>query len=229
VQVGREQLEAAMVRFRGEIDQVPPPVQVGREQLEAAMVRFRGEIDQVPPMHSALKRDGKPLYEYARQGIEVERKPRRVIIHALDLLSLDGDLAVVDVACSKGTYVRTLAADLGAMLGCGAHLAALRRTRIGGLRIEDAVTLEAFEALALEERDHRLAPPDTLLADLPVAQLTAAESERVLHGQGVRWEGSAGDRWRYYRADGTFIGLGELSIDGWLNPRRLIAVPATFS
>lgn len=205
------------------------PVQVGREQLEAAMVRFRGEIDQVPPMHSALKRDGKPLYEYARQGIEVERKPRRVTIHALDLLSLDGDLAVVDVACSKGTYVRTLAADLGAMLGCGAHLAALRRTRIGGLRVEDAVTLEAFEALALEERDHRLAPPDTLLADLPVAQLTAAESERVLHGQGVRWEGSAGDRWRYYKADGTFIGLGELSIDGWLNPRRLIAVPATFS
>lgn len=203
------------------------PVLVEQAQLEAAMSRFRGEIEQVPPMHSALKRDGKPLYEYARQGIEVERKPRRVTIYTLDLLSFDGDLVVVDVACSKGTYVRTLAADIGTLLGCGAHLAALRRTRIGSLRVEEAVTLDAFEALALEQRDRRLAAPDSLLADLPVAHLTAAESERVLHGQGVRWEGNTGDRWRYYSASGVFLGLGEISADGWLNPRRLIAAPAT--
>lgn len=199
------------------------PVEVDQARLEAVLASFRGEIEQIPPMHSALKRDGKPLYEYARQGIELERKPRRITIHALELLSLEGELAVIDVACSKGTYVRTLAADIGALLGCGAHLAALRRTRIGGLRVEDAVALDVFEALTLEARDRCLAPPDTLLAELPVATLNAAETERVLHGQGVRWEGRSGDRWRYYGINGAFLGLGELSTDGWLNPRRLIA------
>lgn len=199
------------------------PVEVDQARLEAVLASFRGEIEQIPPMHSALKRDGKPLYEYARQGIELERKPRRITIHALELQSLEGELAVIDVACSKGTYVRTLAADIGALLGCGAHLAALRRTRIGGLRVEDAVALDVFEALTLEARDRCLAPPDTLLAELPVATLNAAETERVLHGQGVRWEGRSGDRWRYYGINGAFLGLGELSADGWLNPRRLIA------
>ncbi|CAB1368689.1 tRNA pseudouridine(55) synthase TruB [Denitratisoma oestradiolicum] len=199
------------------------PVEVDQARLEAVLASFRGGIEQIPPMHSALKRDGKPLYEYARQGIELERKPRRITIHALELLSLEGELAVIDVACSKGTYVRTLAADIGALLGCGAHLAALRRTRIGGLRVEDAVALDVFEALTLEARDRCLAPPDTLLAELPVATLNAAETERVLHGQGVRWEGRSGDRWRYYGINGAFLGLGELSTDGWLNPRRLIA------
>ncbi len=199
------------------------PVAVTPPQLDAVIQRFIGEIEQLPPMHSALKRDGKPLYEYARQGIEVERTPRRVVIRRLQLLSRDGDRFELEVDCGKGTYVRTLAADIGEALGCGAHLAALRRTRIASLAIEDAVGLEALEAKTLEERDACLLAADALLASLARAELTEAETARVLHGQGVRWTGAAGDRSRLYGPGGRFIGLGELSVDGWLNPRRLVA------
>ncbi|WP_066456441.1 tRNA pseudouridine(55) synthase TruB [Castellaniella caeni] len=116
--------------------------------LEAALAGFRGEIEQIPPMVSALKRDGKPLYEYARQGIELERPPRRITIHALDLLACEGRTARLRVHCSKGTYVRTLAQDIGRRLGCLAHLSALRRTQVGPFSIEQAVGLEALQSMA---------------------------------------------------------------------------------
>ncbi|MDP2811630.1 MAG: tRNA pseudouridine(55) synthase TruB [Rhodocyclaceae bacterium] len=199
------------------------PVAVSEHQWRVAMADFVGEIEQVPPMYSALKRDGKPLYEYARQGIELERAPRRVTIHELRLLSRQGDCFDLEVACSKGTYVRTLVADIGAALGCGAHLAALRRTRIGRLDVADAMGLAALEALSLPERDSRLLPADALLGDAGRADLTEAETSRILHGQGVRWIGQPGDRCRLHGSDGRFLGLGEVSSDGWLNPRRLIA------
>ncbi|HEX7385712.1 MAG TPA: tRNA pseudouridine(55) synthase TruB [Castellaniella sp.] len=125
---------------------------VDPEQLEAVLVEFRGEIEQIPPMVSALKRDGKPLYEYARQGIELERPPRQITIHALDLLTCAGRSARVRVHCSKGTYVRTLAQDIGRRLGCGAHLSALRRTTVGPFSIEQAVGLEALQAMAVPEQ-----------------------------------------------------------------------------
>jgi len=199
------------------------PVNVTESQFRKALEPFVGEQDQIPPMYSALKRDGKPLYEYARQGIELERKPRRITIERIELVSFSGDQAVIDVDCSKGTYVRTLAADIGEVLGCGAHLAALRRTRIGRLTLDGAVALEAFENASLEARDALLAPADALVADLPLADLTVAESARVLHGQGVRWNAGAGERWRLYSPEKVFLGLGEMSPDGWLNPRRLVA------
>lgn len=199
------------------------PVAIDEKTLRAVLDRFVGEQEQVPPMYSALKRDGKPLYEYARQGIEVERKPRRITIERIALLSFSGDQAVIDVDCSKGTYIRTLAADIGEALGCGAHLTALRRTRIGRLTEEGAVSLEAFEAASLEGRDGLLAPADTLVSDLPRAVLNAAETARVLHGQGLRWNAGVGERWRLYSPENAFLGLGEMSPDGWLNPRRLIA------
>jgi len=199
------------------------PVAIDEKTLRTVLERFVGEQDQVPPMYSALKRDGKPLYEYARQGIEVERKPRRITIERIALLSFRGDQAVIDVDCSKGTYIRTLAADIGEALGCGAHLTALRRTRIGRLTEEGAVSLEAFEAASLEGRDGLLAPADTLVSDLPRAVLNAAETARVLHGQGLRWNAGVGERWRLYSPENAFLGLGEMSPDGWLNPRRLIA------
>lgn len=120
---------------------------VGREALEQAIAGFRGEIQQIPPMYSALKRDGIPLYKYAREGIELERPPRTVMIHRLDLLSCDGRQAVIDVECSKGTYIRTLAQDIGRALGCGAHLVALRRTRIGPFSLDDAISLEQLQAM----------------------------------------------------------------------------------
>lgn len=138
------------------------PVEVSQARAQEALARFTGEIEQVPPMYSALKRDGKPLYKYAREGIEVERAPRRVTIHELRLLSWQEDRFDIEVACSKGTYVRTLAADIGAALGCGAHLSALRRTRIGRFDVSDAITLAALEALAPEARDPCMLPVDAL-------------------------------------------------------------------
>ncbi|HEY2976861.1 MAG TPA: tRNA pseudouridine(55) synthase TruB, partial [Burkholderiaceae bacterium] len=121
------------------------PVQVDRAAIDAACARFSGEIEQVPPMHSALKKDGRALYEYARNGIEVERAPRRVTIHAIAIVDWHDDALVIDVSCSKGTYIRTLAEDIGEALGCGAHLSALRRIGSGALRVEQAVTLEQLQ------------------------------------------------------------------------------------
>jgi len=201
------------------------PVAVTVDQLQAALADFAGEIEQVPPMHSALKRDGKPLYEYARAGIELERAPRRVVIHALRLLAFAGDTAEIEVDCSKGTYVRTLAADIGERLGCGAHLTALRRTRIASLEVGTAVTLAELEGLPLDRRDALLAPADALLAELPRAELGVADTARVQHGQAVRWNGHAGGRWRLYGAE-RFLGVGLLGADGWLQPRRLVATAA---
>lgn len=190
--------------------------------VRAVLPRFAGEIEQVPPMHSALKRDGVPLYELARKGVEVERAPRRVVIHALRLLDWVVDCFDLEVDCSKGTYIRTLAADIGDALRCGAHLAALRRTRVGRLDLGQAVTLEAIEAMPALERDQLLMPTDTLLADLPVMALNAQEAGRMLHGQAVRWSGAPSRRGRLYGPTG-FIGLGELAEDGWLKAKRLVA------
>ncbi len=199
------------------------PVHVYESALKAALVRFHGEISQIPPMHSALKRDGKPLYEYARQGIEVERKPRKISIFALNLVSFGGDSAVIDVDCSKGTYIRVLAQDIGETLGCGAHLSALRRTRVAELDLADAITLDQLEAMSVDERDAKLAPTDALLAGLTKIALDENETACIMHGQAVRRLGKGGDRHRIYSNEGRFIGLGELSAEGWLHPRRLIA------
>lgn len=197
------------------------PVQVSDQQLETALQSYTGEIMQVPPMHSALKRDGKPLYEYAREGITLERAPRRVTIHSIELHQFCGDTLMLTVNCSKGTYIRTLAEDIGATLDCGAHLQALRRTGIGRLRLDKAVTLLALETLDLQQRDARLLPADALLEGLPRAELGSTDAVRLGHGQPVRWQGQVG-RWRAY-AQGTFLGVCELDDSGWLNPRRLIA------
>ena len=199
---------------------VTRPVQVSPPQLETILQRFTGEIMQVPPMYSALKRDGKPLYEYARQGIELERTPRRVVIHAIALRHFSDESLSITVDCSKGTYIRTLAEDIGEALGCGAHLTALRRTRIGNLRLEQAVTLADLEVMTLAQRDALLSPADALLLEIPRADLTTADAERLLHGQAVGWTGPNG-RWRAY-AGSVFLGLCEMTADGWLKPKRLI-------
>ena len=203
------------------------PVAVNREQIELALAAFVGQIEQVPPMYSALKRDGKPLYEYARAGIEVERVARRVTIHQLHPVNGDDGLAEgrfdFEVRCSKGTYVRTLAADIGERLGCGAHLAALRRAGIGTLDVAQAHTLAMLEELAVEARDALLAPPDALLADLAEARLGAADSARLRHGQAVRWSAEEDARLRVYDSEQHFIGVCRQQADGWLQPQRLVA------
>jgi len=158
------------------------PVQVTREDLRAACERFTGTLDQTPPMHSALKHEGKALYEYARAGVEVERAPRRVTIHAIEIVDGEHDRWTLDVRCSKGTYIRTLAEDLGAALGCGAHLAALRRTGSGALSLEHALTFEALEAMDEARRDAALLEADVLLADCPAVRLAAEDAARFLSG-----------------------------------------------
>ena len=198
------------------------PVMVSETEVRALLPRFTGEIEQVPPMHSALKRDGTPLYELARQGVEIERAPRRVTIHRLHLLAWQGDCFDLEVDCSKGTYVRTLAADIGAALGCGAHLAALRRTRVGVLDLAQAATLACIEAISAESRDGWLLPTDALLGGLPRIELNATEAERLRHGQPVRWNGTPSCRSRLYGPRG-FIGVGECAEGGWLKPKRLVA------
>lgn len=198
------------------------PVTASEADLRAVLPRFIGEIEQVPPMYSALKRDGKPLYELARQGIEVERTPRKVTIASIELLSWHGDRFVIDVNCSKGTYIRTLAADIGHALGCGGHLAALRRTRVGRHDLSGAVELPFIEALALEQRDALLMPCDILLSGVPAVTLGERDANTVLHGQAIRWEGVPSCQHRLYGPTG-FLGLGECVQDGWLKPKRLIA------
>lgn len=167
------------------------PVQLSSETIEAVLQRFVGVQQQIPPMHSALKKDGKALYEYARAGQVVERAPRTITVSALDRLEVPAE---VQAACppgtvlrlrasvSKGTYIRTLAEDIGAALGCGAHLAALRRSGSGALTLQGAVTLEALEALSEAERDAQLLPADALLADCPEVRLGAEDAARFLAG-----------------------------------------------
>ena len=157
-------------------------VNVSREQMEQACTRFTGLIHQVPPMHSALKRDGRPLYEYARAGIEVEREARQVTIHRIDILSGQDVTWVLDVRCSKGTYIRTLAEDIGEALGCGAHLSGLRRTGSGPLTLDAALTLEQLAEMTEYQRDAALQDADMLLADWPVVRLGTEDAGRFLSG-----------------------------------------------
>ena len=158
------------------------PVQVTRERLEAACGALTGQVEQLPPMHSALKHQGRALYEYARAGVEVAREPRRVNIHRIDIVRWQDAELVIDVSCSKGTYIRTLAEDLGELLGCGAHLAALRRTGSGSLDVADAITIEQLAALDEPAREARLLPPDVLLAGWPAVELPDDEAGRFLCG-----------------------------------------------
>ena len=160
-------------------------VDVSEDDVFRVLPQFTGAIRQVPPMHSALKRNGRPLYELARQGIEVERESRMVTIHAIDCLSFGGDSLTLRTACSKGTYIRVLAADIGQALGCGAHLAGLRRTRVGDLDLGAAVTLAHLESLDEAGRASCLQPVDALLRSLPSATLEGKAAERFRHGNPV--------------------------------------------
>jgi tRNA pseudouridine55 synthase len=201
------------------------------ERIEAALARFRGPILQVPPMYSALKRDGKAYYEYAREGIVLEREARPVTIHALDFVGYEAPMLTIRVTCSKGTYVRVLGEDIGAALGCGAHLNALRRIQVGSLTVEGMVTLEQLQAHA--DPLSLLAPVDALLSTFPRIDLTDELARRFLNGQRLalgkevavvvpRIDPDAQGRVRVYH-DGKLLGtalLGEYAI---LAPERLIA------
>jgi len=196
-------------------------VDVEKEAIFKVLPQFIGAIQQVPPMHSALKRNGRPLYELARKGIEVEREPRAVTIHAIDVLSFAGDHLSLRVACSKGTYIRVLAADIGKALGCGAHLAGLRRTVVGDLDLARSVTLAELESLDETGRAGHLQPVDALLRSLPVVNLEGEAAERFRHGNPVESVAGLTGKIRVY-ADGRLIGVGEPGSDGRLWPKRLV-------
>ena len=195
--------------------------------LRRAMAGFVGDIEQVPPMYSALKRDGQPLYKLAKQGIEVERAARQVSIREFELRAFRRGIANVEVACSKGTYIRTLAEDLGTSLGNGAHVSALRRTTSGPFDIGQAVTLEKLEEIrevgGAEALDELLMPLDSPLNHLPGVRLPSEACTSVTNGQSVRL--SAPDyrgNVRMYDAADTFLGIGEVLADGRIAPRRLM-------
>ena len=174
-------------------------------------------------MYSALKHEGKALYEYAREGVEIERKPRLVTIHSITNNSFVQDVAVITVTCTKGTYIRTLAEDIGNFLGCGAHLIGLRRTATANYQIAQSIKLEQFEAMTQEQRLAILMPPDSAVLDLPVMILDADSTFYLQQGQAVWQSGMIPSGLiRLYSESQVFLGLGEQQADGKIAPKRLI-------
>ncbi len=202
-----------------------------RAAIEAACARFVGTIDQTPPMHSALKHEGKALYEYARAGVEVERAARRITLHHIDIVEWQAERLVLDVACSKGTYIRTLAEDIGAALGCGAHLSALRRTASGPLTLAGAVTIEQLCAVSEPEREALLLPADALLSAWPEVRLPDDEAGRFLTGLRRRVALADAPAVRVYGSHpSAFLGsahitAGELIADRLLSPLEVQRTP----
>jgi tRNA pseudouridine55 synthase len=194
-------------------------VAVTRQEVEAILPRFIGRITQIPPRHSALKYQGRNYYEYAREGVEIPRPGRGVVIHSMTLDAYASPDLSLTIRCGKGTYVRVLAEDIGLALGCGAHLAALRRLETGGLRLSASYTLETLAGLSDDECDARLLPPDALVAPLPRIDLEPFEALRFVQGQSVARAGLPDATYRVYMAEG-FVGIA-VAAAGTVRPRRL--------
>jgi len=210
----------------GEIVETREVPELSEAQVLEVLARFTGEIEQIPPMHSAIKQNGQPLYKLARQGIEVERKPRQVTIHELKLLRLEGDEIEIYVHCSKGTYIRTLVEDIGEALGCGAHLSQLRRTQVGPFHEEGMISLDTLREEAeegAESLDHHLLPLDQALGDYPEVTLTESSLFYVRQGQAVQVPQAPTSGWvRLFDNTGGFVGVGAVLDDGRIAPKRLM-------
>jgi tRNA pseudouridine55 synthase len=201
------------------------PVTLTREALAAALPRFIGRIAQTPPAFAALKVGGRKYYEYARKGIALERQPRDIAVDTLDIIDWQPPCAVLRVGCSKGTYVRVLAEDIGRGLGSCAHLAALRRTASGPFAIEQAVTFEELEALDADGRDRLLLPADATLAQLSRLDVDAPTARSLVAGRLTGAPSEPAGRYRCYDGCGRFIGLVE-SVEGRLRALRLMRIDA---
>ncbi|MEZ8027294.1 tRNA pseudouridine(55) synthase TruB [Enterovibrio norvegicus] len=211
-------------------------VNVNLEQLEGFIAGFRGETMQVPSMFSALKFEGKPLYEYARAGIEVPREARKITVYEISLLRFEGDEIEMEVHCSKGTYIRTIVDDLGEMLGCGAHVTALRRIGVSHYPVEKMVTLEQLEELLEQAREQGIQPRelldplllslDSAVQDLEEVNLQPDVASYVLQGQAVQAANapSEGQVRMTMGEERTFIGVGEIDVDGMIAPKRLVKI-----
>ena len=203
-------------------------VNVTLAQLQEVITQFIGDITQVPPMFSALKFEGKALYEYAREGLDIERAARDVTIFNIQLVRFEGDVAEISVICSKGTYIRTLAEDIGATLGCGAHLIVLRRTATADYQLRDAVTIDQLEAMSMTEKDAQLLTVDSSLQGFPQITISMDAAFYLLQGQSI-WQSGAitknirpQDEFKIYDDSGRFLGLGKLLEDGKIAPKRLL-------
>jgi tRNA pseudouridine55 synthase len=206
-------------------------VDIQREQIDLLLPQFTGELKQIPPMYSALKRDGKPFYEYARAGITLEREARTVTIHELKILDYQSPFLRIHVRCSKGTYIRTLGEDMGRALGCGAHLSELRRIAVGSLQVSEAITLTELSEKAEGDRAQLLHPVDALIFSCPKIMLNEQLTTRFMHGQrlslakeGVTHPAIEG-RVRVYGARDQLLGTGQLQEFAVLAPERLVNLP----
>ncbi len=211
----------------GEIVETASAGHICADDVLRILPEFTGEIEQLPPMYSAVKHNGQRLYKLAREGITVEREPRTVTIHELELLQFDGPEFDLRVSCSKGTYVRTLAEDIGKALGCGAHIVALRRTQVGPYAEDGMITMEQLQAVAeqgMGALDALLLPLDTGLYQWPAVHLDADSSFYIRQGQAVQVPKSPAQGWvRIYGVGDEFIGVGEIDDDGLVAPKRLLA------
>ncbi|MDH3979545.1 MAG: tRNA pseudouridine(55) synthase TruB [Gammaproteobacteria bacterium] len=211
----------------GEVLEQRPVEGITEAALREAIDGFMGDIEQIPPMYSALKHKGERLYNLARKGVEVEREPRTVTIHALELLDFSGDSAELRVHCSKGTYVRTLVEDIGAVLGCGAHVSGLRRLGVGPFDDSGMYDMEALEGFASDgypALDRLLLPVEAGLAQWPGVSLSGDAAFYLRQGQPVLVPQAPTEGWvRLYEGDQRFIGMGEILDDGRVAPRRLMA------
>lgn len=204
------------------------------EQVQSVFKSFTGAISQMPPMYSALKHRGKPLYNYAREGVEIQRQPREAVIYDLHMKALVGNEMRIVVKCGTGTYIRTLAEDLGKALGCGgAYLTSLRRSKLAGFTLQQAYTLDALEAMTISARDSCLLSTDSLVEGLPAVTLDEAAASSLLQGQVIddylpeehlfqRPEGQREQRVRLYDRSNRFLGVGEITEEGGLAPKRLM-------
>jgi tRNA pseudouridine55 synthase len=210
----------------GNIIETVERLSVGATDIEQALRNFKGDIQQVPPMFSALKKNGVPLYKYARKGISVERSPRSVTIYAIDLLSFKGNVVELDIACSKGTYIRSIADDLGRELGCGAHLVGLRRTKAGVFTLQDSLKEDYLHKTkatqGIEALDNLLAPMDRAILELPEITLLRSSANCVKNGQAVILDGFEEEGLVRLYEEGQFIGIGRIDGDGKVVPKRLI-------
>lgn len=202
------------------IEQKPVP-ELSQQMIENCLNHFLGEIDQVPPMYSALKHNGKKLYELAREGKTVERKARRINIFELKLLASTADTLTLDVFCSKGTYIRSLAEDIGHNLGCGGTIIELRRTQAGQFKLEDALTIEQCQAMPLEQLMASLLSVDQPLQEIPMIELSTQQAVLIKHGQQIEHEAESIQGMVRMYSEQVFLGLGEMLLNGKLVPKKI--------
>ncbi len=209
----------------GEIIEQKPVGELTEKQVNTVLEKFTGILEQIPPMHSAIKQGGQPLYKLAHQGIVVERQPRIIHIYELSMTRLEGDELDIAMRCSKGTYVRTLAEDIGRELDCGAHLNALRRSKVGPFSLEKAVTMDILEALAeegFEAMDQHILPIELALVDWPEISVTENSAFYLNRGQPIQVAKAPTSGLVRLSANQRFIGIGEILDDGRVAPRRLL-------